>query len=77
MLDGTDASEGRGAHLSRDGARHGFNWMIALPRVIAEHPEADLQLMTIEARLTFATQLIREAGQLAARHFGVAADEPR
>ena len=25
--------------------------------------------MTIEARLTFATQLIREAGQLAARHF--------
>jgi hypothetical protein len=25
--------------------------------------------MTIEARLTFAAQLIREAGQLAARHF--------
>ena len=25
--------------------------------------------MTIEARLTFATQLILEAGQLAARHF--------
>ena len=33
--------------------------------------------MTIEARLTFATQLLLEAGQLAARHFGVAADEPR
>ena len=77
MLDGTDASEERGAHLTRDGARLGFRWLIALPRVIAEYPEADLQPVTIEARLTFATQLIREAGQLAARHFGVAADEPR
>jgi hypothetical protein len=42
VLDGTDASEGRGAHLPRDGAHHGFRWLIALTRVIAEYPEVDL-----------------------------------
>jgi hypothetical protein len=31
VLDGTDASEGRGAHLPPDGARHGFRWLIADP----------------------------------------------
>src|SRR5215469_18151870 len=30
VLEGADASEGRGAHLRRYGARHSFRWLIAL-----------------------------------------------